>query len=73
VAKKQMQSLVDLSPSELKSHEAELREELFSLRFRNKMRQLDNGLKIRAVRRQIARAQTLLAQHDKVAAKEKTR
>ena len=38
----------------------ELSEELFNLRFRNAMRQLENPLKIRETRRDIARLQTLL-------------
>ena len=40
----------------------ELREELFNLRFRNAMRQLDNPLRVRAVRRAIGRLETLLAE-----------
>jgi large subunit ribosomal protein L29 len=55
-----MQSLTDMSHSELQTHLEELREELFNLKFRNKMRQVDNPLKIRGIRRQIARAHTLL-------------
>ena len=38
----------------------ELREELFNLRFRNSMRQLDNPLKIREGRREMARLLTVL-------------
>ncbi len=38
----------------------DLREEMFNLRFRNAMRQLDNSLHIREVRRAIARLETLL-------------
>ena len=56
VAKKHMESLTDMSREELVAHAGELREELFNLRFKNKMRQLDNSLRIRSVRRQIARA-----------------
>ena len=62
MAKKGMQELVDLSPEELTSAEADLREELFQARFKNQMRQLDNPLRIRHLRRQVARAKTLLAQ-----------
>jgi len=42
---------------------AELREELFNLRFRNSMKQLDNPLKIREGRREMARLLTVL--HEK--------
>src|SRR5262249_29838114 len=60
VAKKGMQELVDLSAEELASTEQDLREELFQTRFKNQMRQLDNPLKIRHLRRQIARVRTLM-------------
>ena len=43
----------------------DLREELFNLSFRNSMRQLDNPLKIRETRRDLARLMTLLAEHEK--------
>jgi large subunit ribosomal protein L29 len=66
-----MQSLTDMSAGELAVHVDELREELFNLRFKNKMRQLDNPLRIRSVRRQIARAETLLTRHGRAVAKEK--
>ena len=39
---------------------AELREELFNLRFRNSLKQLDNPLKIRESRREMARLLTVL-------------
>ena len=73
MSKKSMQTLGEMSGDELKSHEADLREELFSLRFKNRMRQLDNPLRIRSVRKDIARVRTLLSQQAKAAAKEKTR
>jgi large subunit ribosomal protein L29 len=60
VAKKGMQELVDLTSDELAAQELELREELFQTRFKNQMRQLDNPLKIRHLRRQIARVRTLM-------------
>jgi ribosomal protein L29 len=62
--KKEMQALTDMNQSELESHIDELNEELFNLKFRNKMRQVDNPLKIRGARRQIARALTLLNRYE---------
>ena len=50
----------ELTPDEIRLRLSELREELFNLRFRNSMRQLDNPLKIRAGRREIARLLTVL-------------
>jgi large subunit ribosomal protein L29 len=40
-----------------------LEEELFNLRFRNAMKQLENPLEIRNVRRDLARLKTVLKQH----------
>ena len=49
-----------MSPEEAQVKLKDLREELFNLRFRNVMRQVDNPLRIRQVRRAIARQQTIL-------------
>ena len=53
-------SMRDMSPDELQARVAELREELFNLRFRNSLKQLDNALKIRESRREMARLLTVL-------------
>jgi large subunit ribosomal protein L29 len=50
----------DMSLDEINQRVSELREELFNLRFRNTMRQLDNPLKIRESRREMARLLTVL-------------
>ena len=50
----------DMGVDELEARVAELREELFNLRFRNTLKQLDNPLKIRAGRREMARLLTVL-------------
>ena len=50
----------DMGEDELQIRIAELREELFNLRFRNSMKQLDNPLKIREGRREMARLLTVL-------------
>jgi large subunit ribosomal protein L29 len=57
----------DLSPDEIRTRLQELREELFNLRFRNAMKQLDNPLKIRASRREMARLLTVLREKEQVA------
>lgn len=46
---------------------AELREELFNLQFRNTMKQLDNPLKIRESRREMARLLTVLKEKERAA------
>ena len=55
----------DQSPDEIRLRITELREELFNLRFRNSMKQLDNPLKIRAGRREIARLLTVLGEKER--------
>jgi large subunit ribosomal protein L29 len=57
-------SLRDLSVEEIHTRVAELREELFNLRFRNSMKQLDNPLKIRSGRRELARLLTVLREKE---------
>ena len=57
--------LRELSVEELQQRMQSLNEELFNLRFRNSVRQLDNPLKIREVRRDLARIRTILHEHDK--------
>jgi large subunit ribosomal protein L29 len=64
MAGKHFRELENLSPTELEQRLGELREQLFSLRFRNSMRQLDDPLKIRGARRNIARVLTLLKQNE---------
>jgi large subunit ribosomal protein L29 len=54
------QSMRDMSVEEIETRVGELREELFNLRFRNAMKQLDNPLKIRESRREMARLLTVL-------------
>ena len=57
---KRYRELENLTPSELETKLRDLREELFQNQFKNSMRQLDNPLKIRSARRDIARVLTLL-------------
>jgi large subunit ribosomal protein L29 len=54
----------DQSVDELRQRVTELREELFNLRFRNNLRQLDDPLKIRESRRELARVLTTLRQKE---------
>ena len=58
----------DMSAEEIRTRVAELREELFNLRFRNSMKQLDNPLKIRSGRREMARLLTVLREKEGAAA-----
>ena len=58
----------EMTPDDIRVRLSELREELFNLRFRNSMRQLDNPLKIREGRREIARLLTVLREKEGVKA-----
>ena len=58
----------EMSPEELRSKERELQEQLFKLRFQKSLGQLDNALKIRQTRKDIARVKTVLRQKQAQAA-----
>ncbi|MBM3287508.1 MAG: 50S ribosomal protein L29 [Candidatus Eisenbacteria bacterium] len=58
-------ALREMTEDELRGKARELQEAMFNLRFRNSMKQLDNPLKIREIRRALARIETLLAEHKK--------
>jgi large subunit ribosomal protein L29 len=57
--------LRELTEDELRQRIKDLHEEIFNLRFRNSVKQLDNPLKIREARRDLARMETLLAENRK--------
>jgi large subunit ribosomal protein L29 len=52
----------EMSAEELGAKERELSEQLFKLRFQKSIGQLDNALKIRETRRDIAKVKTVLRQ-----------
>jgi large subunit ribosomal protein L29 len=52
----------ELSVEEIQQKEKNLRQELFNLRFQQATHQLENVMRIRTVRRSIARAKTILAE-----------
>ncbi|MFZ2493022.1 MAG: 50S ribosomal protein L29 [Thermoanaerobaculia bacterium] len=54
------QELREKSIDELRSREHDLREQLFKLRFQRATGRMENPMKMREVRREIARIQTLL-------------
>ncbi|MDI6844881.1 MAG: 50S ribosomal protein L29 [Candidatus Saccharicenans sp.] len=60
-----IRELRELSVEELKQKEEELKDQLFKLRFQKAIGQLDNPMKIRNVRRDIARIKTLLKEFQK--------
>ena len=50
--------------SDLANLEAELKQELFKLRFQSATNQLDNPLQIKSVRKDIARIKTILRERE---------
>ena len=60
VRKMKANELRDLSERELEKKLEDLKEELFNLRFQNATVQLDNPIRIREVKRTIARVKTVM-------------
>ncbi len=54
----------DMSQSELEQNLAKLKEELFNLRFQHATGQLDNPMRIPAVKKDIARIKTVQRQRE---------
>lgn len=52
--------LKELSEEELHSQEEELKDQLFKLKFQHALGQLENALKLKNVKRDIARIKTVL-------------
>jgi len=50
----------EMGPDEIRAKEKELQEQLFRLRVQKSIGQLDNAVKLREVRRDIARLKTVL-------------
>ncbi|MBO2518216.1 MULTISPECIES: 50S ribosomal protein L29 [Limnochorda] len=58
------EELRDLTSEELAQKVADLKEELFNLRFQMATGQLDNPMRLRAVRRDIARVRTVMRERE---------
>lgn len=54
----------DLSPAELTSKLADLKTELFNLRFQHAINQLDNPLRLNHVKKDIARLKTVIREKE---------
>jgi large subunit ribosomal protein L29 len=55
-----IKELKELSTDELQAKELELRDQLFKLRFQKSLGQLENPMKVRNIRKDIARIKTLM-------------
>ena len=59
-SRKTITTLRDKSVDELRARERDLREQLFKLRFQRATGRIENPMKMREVRREIAQIETLL-------------
>ena len=64
---KYLEELNTQSVADLKQQLVDAKKELFNLRFQNATNQLDNTSRIKEVRRNIARIQTIITRKDSVA------
>jgi large subunit ribosomal protein L29 len=55
-----IRELKEMSADELKAKESELADQLFKLRFQKSLGQLDSPMKVKNIKRDIARIKTLL-------------
>ena len=62
--------LRDMSLEDLESKLNELTEERFRLRFRSATESIENPMRVRAIRRDIARIRTILGEKSRVASQE---
>jgi large subunit ribosomal protein L29 len=69
---REIETLREMTPEELNTRLHELREELFSLRFRHRSQKLPNPLKLRELRRQIALVKTIAREGEQVTASPET-
>lgn len=60
-----IRELRELSVEDLKQKELELKDQLFKLRFQKSLGQLDNPMKIRNIKKDLARIKTLLKEFQK--------
>ena len=55
-----VKELIEMSPAKLEEQLTDLKKELFNLRFQHAINQLDNTIRIAAVKKDIARVKTIL-------------
>ena len=60
-----LREMKELSADELQAKEGEFRDQLFKLRFQKSLGQLENPMKIKNIKKDIARIKTLLKQTSK--------
>jgi large subunit ribosomal protein L29 len=55
--------LRELSEDELERKEAELKDQLFKLKFQHALGQLENAMKLKSIKKDIARIKTILGEN----------
>jgi large subunit ribosomal protein L29 len=66
-SKKTLKTLRDKNVDDLRSRERDLKEQLFKLRFQRATGRMENPMKMRQVRREIAQIETLLNERSRTA------
>lgn len=59
-----IEKILSMDTEEMEAKVKSIEEELFNLRFRNAMKQLENPLEIRSLRRDLARLKTVIRQQE---------
>ena len=67
-SRKTLNTLRDKSVDELRNRERDLKEQLFKLRFQRATGRVENPMKMRQVRREIAQIETLLNERSRTSA-----
>ena len=62
--KTELEKIRDMSVSELEARLVELKKELFNLRFQHAINQLDNPMRLKAVKKEIAVIKTVLRENE---------
>ena len=62
--KTELVKIRELSASELESRLADLKKELFNLRFQHAINQLDNPMRLKAVKKEIAVIKTIIRENE---------
>ncbi|HIY08287.1 MAG TPA: 50S ribosomal protein L29 [Firmicutes bacterium] len=57
----------ELSPAELNAKLSDLKTELFNLRFQHAVNQLDNPMRLKVVKKDIARLKTIIRENERKA------
>ncbi len=60
----EIQKIRDMSEAELEKRLQDLKEELFNLRFQNAINQLDNPMRLKAVKKEIAIIKTIARENE---------